>query len=184
MAFLSVELGPASKWGAGPPDAAVSAVAKRPDCRVANELRGILQVQLALDPAAMGLDRFGADVQLARNFLRGEPLPNRRKISSSRSESASTDGRSFVDLKGDCKVGPTQTAVPSGAQLTEQVIHALRNSGYAALRDISVVSRDGILVLRGNVPSYHMKQLAQTVIRKVVSTNQIRNDLKVPETIR
>ena len=85
----------------------------------------------------------------------------------------------FADLKGDGKVG-TKAAVPNGRQLTEQMIHALRNSGYPSLHDISVIRREGIVVLRGNVPSYHMKQLAQTVVRKVTETDEIRNELEVP----
>lgn len=107
-------------------------------------------------------------------FIEGASSPPR-----SRCGARPLSGTGRVESNGACAAGPAKAAAPLGTQLTERVIRALWNSGYAPFRDISVVSNDGKLVLRGSVPSYHLKQLAQTVARKISGTNEIRNELTV-----
>lgn len=57
--------------------------------------------------------------------------------------------------------------MPSAA-LADAVVQSLRrrlqNSCYRVLRQISCQQHDGAIVLRGRVPSYFLKQMAQVVL--------------------
>ncbi len=55
----------------------------------------------------------------------------------------------------------------------------LAASGYVALRQIRCESRDGVLFLHGCVPSYHLKQLAQTLVRGIEGVAVIVNSVQV-----
>jgi hypothetical protein len=61
----------------------------------------------------------------------------------------------------------------------EAVGRALRATGYLALRDIQVEIDRGIAMLRGRVPTYHQKQLAQAVAQKVNGVRGIANGIEV-----
>jgi osmotically-inducible protein OsmY len=50
---------------------------------------------------------------------------------------------------------------------------------YASLCDVRYVVDDGIAVLRGCVPSYYLKQLAQELVRNMDGVYAIRNELEV-----
>jgi osmotically-inducible protein OsmY len=55
----------------------------------------------------------------------------------------------------------------------------LRQAPYLALRQVVCEIRDGVLLLRGRVPSYYMKQVAQSIVHCVESTLEIHNQLDV-----
>ena len=63
--------------------------------------------------------------------------------------------------------------------LAERVERALRATGYAPLRAVEVSACGRLIILRGRVPSYYMKQLAQTVAIEVVGVRELRNDVQV-----
>jgi len=63
--------------------------------------------------------------------------------------------------------------------LAERASHALRDTGYSALREIGVSERDGAIVLEGRVASYHLKQLAQEAVRQTFSGAVVCNELEV-----
>ena len=54
-----------------------------------------------------------------------------------------------------------------------------RRSGYASLCGIKCELHDGVLVLSGEVPTYHLKQLAQSLALHTASVRQIENCVKV-----
>ena len=55
----------------------------------------------------------------------------------------------------------------------------LRQAPYAALRQVSCRLRDGVLTLRGRVPSYYLKQTAQALLISLDDVLQINNELDV-----
>jgi osmotically-inducible protein OsmY len=55
----------------------------------------------------------------------------------------------------------------------------LESAPYFALRDIICASQDGVLTLRGRLPSYYLKQLAQTVVADVEGVTRIVNEIEV-----
>jgi osmotically-inducible protein OsmY len=55
----------------------------------------------------------------------------------------------------------------------------LEASAYAALRTVKCRFRQGMLVLKGSVPTYFHKQLAQEAIRAIPGVTEIVNDISV-----
>ena len=56
-----------------------------------------------------------------------------------------------------------------------------RESSYAAVRNVCCEHHEGVLILRGCVPTYYLKQIAQTLVREVKGVDQIVNRLEVVE---
>jgi osmotically-inducible protein OsmY len=63
--------------------------------------------------------------------------------------------------------------------LAERVERALQATGYGSLRGIKVTVRARYVVLGGRVPSYYLKQVAQTTALTVPGVHHVRNDLDV-----
>jgi osmotically-inducible protein OsmY len=55
----------------------------------------------------------------------------------------------------------------------------LASSPYWSLRALSCDDHEGVLALRGQVPTYYLKQLAQTVVRDVPGVEVINNQVLV-----
>ena len=55
----------------------------------------------------------------------------------------------------------------------------LQNSPYFAIQKISVRCELGVLILRGQVTSYHQKQLAQEAVAKIDGVVQVVNEVEV-----
>lgn len=72
---------------------------------------------------------------------------------------------------------PTQSV--EDLRLAESVERALHATGYAPLRSVEVVVRARRILLKGRVPSYYLKQIAQTATLAVPGIHQIHNDLEV-----
>jgi CheY-like chemotaxis protein len=64
-------------------------------------------------------------------------------------------------------------------RLAECVERALRASGYGALRGINVTVQARIVILEGRVPSYYLKQFAQTLTLSVPGVDRVCNNLDV-----
>lgn len=69
------------------------------------------------------------------------------------------------------------------ALLTEAEVatvqESMRSSPYASLRKVVCERRGHMLVLRGHVESFHLKQLAQETVRRLGRQHRIANDLTV-----
>ena len=55
----------------------------------------------------------------------------------------------------------------------------LAKTGYQTLRSVECSFRDGRIILRGEVPSYYHKQLAQESVRNAPHVTQIVNHIEV-----
>jgi osmotically-inducible protein OsmY len=64
-------------------------------------------------------------------------------------------------------------------RLAERIERALRASGYGQLRGVGVTVHARLVILAGRVPSYYLKQVAQTAALAVPGVHQVRNDLDV-----
>ncbi|MCE5267721.1 MAG: BON domain-containing protein [Planctomycetaceae bacterium] len=64
-------------------------------------------------------------------------------------------------------------------EITEIAQAALRRSAYFELRDVTCDFRGGVLTLRGRLPSYHLKQLAQTAVAEVPGVVEVDNRVEV-----
>ncbi len=66
------------------------------------------------------------------------------------------------------------TAAPGGSVL-ELVQRRLRESSYYYLRTIHCAVDEGVVTLRGRVPSYYLKQTVQSLAEKVEGVQQVIN---------
>lgn len=64
----------------------------------------------------------------------------------------------------------------------ELVQHRLRESPYFELRNLQCDNVDGQLVIRGRVPSFYLKQLAQTAVLSVDGVERIVDEVQVAQT--
>ena len=58
----------------------------------------------------------------------------------------------------------------------------LRKSGYHELQLVSCEFHEGVLTLRGRVSSYHLKQVAQELIRHLTALRRSTTDWKLPSS--
>lgn len=72
-----------------------------------------------------------------------------------------------------------QVASREDLHLAGRVEHALYATGYVPLRNIEIAVLARLVTLAGRVPSYYLKQVAQTAALSVPGIHQICNDLKV-----
>ena len=63
--------------------------------------------------------------------------------------------------------------------LAERVERALCATGHGALRGVEVTVHERLVILAGRVPSYHLKQIAQTTALAVSEVQHVRNDVVV-----
>lgn len=64
-------------------------------------------------------------------------------------------------------------------ELLDFVHRALHSAGYRHFRNLKVDCVNGVVTLQGALPSYYLKQVAQTVILAIVGVRDIDNDVKV-----
>jgi osmotically-inducible protein OsmY len=74
--------------------------------------------------------------------------------------------------------------VPEVPSVADAVRIALDGTGHAWLRRVAVAVEGGVVVLRGVVPSFYLKQLAQTTVMAVPGVAEVRNELQVGGTGR
>jgi len=68
---------------------------------------------------------------------------------------------------------------PEERELAGEVRQALRSTGYAALRMVRVFADGQLVTLQGRVPSYYLKQVAQTAAMDVAGVRELHNELEV-----
>jgi osmotically-inducible protein OsmY len=59
----------------------------------------------------------------------------------------------------------------------------LRDNSYRVLKNIACDYRDGVLTLRGRVPSYYLKQVAQETVARIAGVQRIDNQIEVPISV-
>lgn len=85
------------------------------------------------------------------------------------------------------KITPRNTVSPLANRLdtnrldtvTRRAERLLTECGYRPLCAISCTFQEGTLTLRGRVPTYYMKQVAQTLVAKLDEVHRIDNRLEV-----
>jgi osmotically-inducible protein OsmY len=69
--------------------------------------------------------------------------------------------------------------VSHGCDVAKQAQQRLCASPYISFREIRCECRDGLLILRGRVESFHEKQQAQESVARLEGVAQIVNELEV-----
>ena len=78
-----------------------------------------------------------------------------------------------MDFRTDC--GSQSPA----HEVTEAAKNRLRRTSYRALRALSCEYDQGVLFLRGQLPSYYQKQLAQEAVGGLAGVAQVVNETEV-----
>jgi osmotically-inducible protein OsmY len=55
----------------------------------------------------------------------------------------------------------------------------LRGSSYSALRGLDCIHQDGVLTLRGLLPTYYLKQIAQASVSDIAGVRTVANHIEV-----
>jgi osmotically-inducible protein OsmY len=83
-------------------------------------------------------------------------------------------------LRSDSLIGQILALdVERRQRLEASVIDRLRQSGHRALAQVSVEVNAELVILRGTVSSYYLKQLAQEQVRSITENYDIDNRIAV-----
>jgi hypothetical protein len=74
---------------------------------------------------------------------------------------------------------PAAPRARPGAGLALEVERRLRRSGYLALRDVSGELHAGTVRLRGRLPTYYLKQVAQAIVSEIAGVHQVINHIEI-----
>lgn len=72
---------------------------------------------------------------------------------------------------------PSLPTVPR--PIAVEVLNRLRRSGYLALQDVSCVVNGEHASLQGRLPSYYLKQVAQSIVAEVDGIRRVTNLIEV-----
>lgn len=101
-------------------------------------------------------------------------IKSRVAVTQESRQSFSADADSYTDLSEDVLQRLCERVVENRAQ------SLLRQSPYYPVRQVTCKVLREVIVLQGRVPSYYMKQIAQTVVRGLCQGNwKIENQLEV-----
>jgi osmotically-inducible protein OsmY len=85
----------------------------------------------------------------------------------------------FQDLSG-LSTGMSTVSRPAPPQrVLEGAENCLRSNSYLALKNITCVYHEGVLTLRGCLPSYYLKQIAQTAVSRISGVDRVVNEIEV-----
>lgn len=73
-----------------------------------------------------------------------------------------------------------ETPIPKSlTKVTDLIEQHLRHNSYLALSNLSCDDHEGVLVLRGRLPSYFLKQMAQEFVAHIEGVGRIDNQIEV-----
>lgn len=72
-----------------------------------------------------------------------------------------------------------QQASEANDRFPAEIASQFAATGYADLQQIRGEAKDDVIVLTGTVPSYYLKQVAQTVARNMDGITHVENRLEV-----
>lgn len=112
--------------------------------------------------------------------MSGVPVPSdrteggnpRERIEPDSGAPAAVMESATPQVADECEPVPQST-------LADDVRCALASSAYSCLRRVVAATSGRNVVLSGTVPSYYLKQLAQTVVMAVPGVGVVRNELDV-----
>lgn len=76
-------------------------------------------------------------------------------------------------------IGSEPPAASSGDELAAAVQAELRKAPYPELARLTCELQGGVLRLRGRVPTYYLKQLAQAIVGRTVQILEVDNQIDV-----
>jgi osmotically-inducible protein OsmY len=68
----------------------------------------------------------------------------------------------------------------SAQEISGRVERRLRETTYSSLSLVTCEYTEGVIILRGEVPTFYLKQLAQTIARQTDGVHHVANHIQVP----
>jgi len=75
--------------------------------------------------------------------------------------------------------GPLVKDPAADAELRQRVALYLLHNGHAPVRRLSVSAKDGVVCLRGTVPTYYVRQLGVECARRVAGVRELVDQIEV-----
>ena len=72
-------------------------------------------------------------------------------------------------------IPPVSSQGPFDQSVLSDARRRIHKSAYLPLRTLSCDYLQGVLVIRGEVPTYYLRQLAQTVVSTIEGVREIKN---------
>jgi hypothetical protein len=76
---------------------------------------------------------------------------------------------------------PEAPVLPTDAEILERAEKLLAQHPYRAVQYVICEAESGSLILKGRVPTYHLKQMAQAAVTELCALARIDNRIEVPE---
>jgi osmotically-inducible protein OsmY len=67
----------------------------------------------------------------------------------------------------------------ASSQVVEGAENCLRHNSYLALKNVQCDFHEGVLTLKGCLPTYYLKQMAQSVVGRIEGVKRIVNEIEV-----
>ena len=83
------------------------------------------------------------------------------------------------DFSGRLAAVPFSPLPPSREQIVDRAENCLRHNPYLANKNVHCDFHEGVLTLRGCLPTYYLKQLAQAALGPVSGIQSIVNEIEV-----
>ena len=77
------------------------------------------------------------------------------------------------------RMGASGCSGPRPMGIAELAESRLRSNPYLALKNVSCEYQEGVLILRGCLPTYYLKQVAQEAVASVAGVQHILNQIEV-----
>lgn len=110
------------------------------------------------------------------SLLRHVDAPSRPPITGNRDRHVDADRTCLADVT---RPDAVQDQTTTDDQIVDLVHQSFRDSGYGQFRQLKVYCDHGRVTLQGSLPTYYLKQVAQTVIRLIPGIRDLDNDVKV-----
>ena len=80
---------------------------------------------------------------------------------------------------GTSSTGGRRSDSPAVDSVSREVERALHSSSHCGLRSVRCTYVDGRVTLKGEVASYYLKQVAQTIVGRLANVLNVDNQLRV-----
>ena len=77
---------------------------------------------------------------------------------------------------------PGQVSQAQDEEMAREVYARLSTCPYLPIRTLDCECRNGVVTLLGKVPTFYMKQVAQTLVRSVPELQEVNNLLEVEDS--
>jgi osmotically-inducible protein OsmY len=99
-------------------------------------------------------------------------------VPNAANEEATADERAEVSW-AQSSAGDWGPCSSRDRKLLEEVAESLRATGYLTLRELNISAADGVVTLKGRVPTYYLKHVILRALREAPGVGEVRDFIEV-----